>query len=491
MKENRLAKTKRSIFKAGIGFTIGNYLLKGVTFITTPVFARLMSTSDFGKYNVFNSYESILFVVIGLAIHSSYKNAFYKFKDPKDPEGELGYRKYVSATMWFLIASFLAWLVIAGVFRVPISSALGIDPSLVYLLVAGSFVTSIINCYSTDKGIHYQYQGLLITSSVYTILNVLLSLLLMNTVFADQKYLGRILGGLIPGIVIYCSICIRYILRASARGMMDGLKWGIRYSLPIVPHGISQIILAQFDRIMIKKIEGDSLAGIYSFAYTIYAMLTVTSTSLDGIWSPLFYEKRKSNDYEAIKKGSCIYIAVVFLASITVITLCPELIRIMGGEKYRDAVYCAIPIVAGGFYACIYNVPCLVEYYHEKTKLIALSTACAALMNIVLNAVFIRRFGYVAAAYTTWVTYALYFLLHYIVAWRIEGRNLFSTKVILACILTMTAASAISLSTIQYPAARIAMLLIIAVVTVYIEEKRYAYLRERLERIRKNSGQKQ
>ena len=96
-----------------------------------------------------------------------------------------------------------------------------------------------------------------------------------------------------------------------------------------------------------------------------------------------------------------------------------------------------------------------------------------------------------AAAYTTWVTYALYFLLHYIVAWRIEGRNLFSTKVILACILTMTAASAISLSTIQYPAARIAMLLIIAVVTVYIEEKRYAYLRERLERIRKNSGQKQ
>ena len=57
------------------------------------------------------------------------------------------------------------------------------------------------------------------------------------------------------------------------------------------------------------------------------------------------------------------------------------------------------------------------EYYYKKTKLIALGTMLAAGMNILLNAVFIPTFGYVAAAYTTVACYLLYYLLHVVFAW--------------------------------------------------------------------------
>ena len=61
--------------KAGIAYTIGNLLIRGIGFITVPIFARLLSASDYGVINTFTAYASVLFVVQGLALHSSLKNA--------------------------------------------------------------------------------------------------------------------------------------------------------------------------------------------------------------------------------------------------------------------------------------------------------------------------------------------------------------------------------------------------------------------------------
>ena len=71
MRENASNK----IVKAGLGYIIGNYLLKGLTFLTIPIFTKLLSTTDYGVYNSFVAYESILSIIIGFALHSSYKNA--------------------------------------------------------------------------------------------------------------------------------------------------------------------------------------------------------------------------------------------------------------------------------------------------------------------------------------------------------------------------------------------------------------------------------
>lgn len=473
LEDSNLVSKERNVFKAGMGYTIGNYLLKGVVFLTTPIFARLMTTADYGKYSVFASYESIFFVIIGLAIHSSYKNAYYKFRDESDPNNEIGYQKYLSVTMLFLFVSLAVWLFIGFFFNKQISSALGLDQPLVYVLIFGSFVSAIMNCYSSDMGIHFKYRSIVAISFISTIASVGLSLLLINTVYKEKMYLGRIIGGFIPGLIIYLAIALKYLLQTSPKGMSGALKWGLEYSFPLVPHGISQVILTQFDRIMILRIIGDSQAGIYSFAYTIYSILAVTSSSIEGIWSPWFYEKRKANDYASIKKGSGLYVLLIFLASVVVVALCPELIKLLGGDKYTDAVYCAIPIVVGGFFACIYNVPCLVEYYHEKTSLIAISTASAAGLNIVLNAVFIPKYGYIAAAYTTLFTYIVYFLVHFFVAKRIEGKNLFPIKLMMVCALLLIICMTVSLLCTDSVSLRIIVLMLYVCITLLFGERNY------------------
>ena len=50
--------------RSGIGYTIGNIFIKGINFLTLPIFSRLLSPEEFGIYNVFASYDLILFVIL-------------------------------------------------------------------------------------------------------------------------------------------------------------------------------------------------------------------------------------------------------------------------------------------------------------------------------------------------------------------------------------------------------------------------------------------
>ena len=105
--------------------------------------------------------------------------------------------------------------------------------------------------------------------------------------------MGRTLGTAIPSVLISVLI-IGYFFKIATppkRNIKPFLRWGVRYSLPIIPHGISQLVLAQFDRIMILKMIGSAVAGVYSFAYNIFSIVTVTTTSLDNVWSTWLYEQ--------------------------------------------------------------------------------------------------------------------------------------------------------------------------------------------------------
>ena len=92
--------------------------------------------------------------------------------------------------------------------------------------------------------------------------------------------------------------------------------------------------------------------------------------------------------------------------------IAPELVRILGSQKYVDAIPAVTPILGAGFFAMAYNIPSTVEYYYGKTSFIAVGTVLAAVLNVATNAIFIPQYGYLAAAYTTLGSYMVYFIFH-------------------------------------------------------------------------------
>ena len=207
-------------------------------------------------------------------------------------------------------------------------------------------------------------------------------------------------------------------------------RYGMGISLPTVPHGLSQLLLNQFDRIMIKSIIGSTEAGLYSFAYNVGMIFQVITNSMDTAWAPWFFEKMKAREYPAIRRAASAYVVFVSIGAMALALISPEVILIAGGSKYSDSRYVTMPIVLSMYYAFLYTLPSSVEYYYKKTKLIALGTMLAAGMNILLNAVFIPSFGYVAAAYTTVACYLLYYLLHVVFAWWVHKGMVYDLSLI-------------------------------------------------------------
>lgn len=452
------------VIKAGIGYTVGNYLLKGLSFLTVPLFARLLTTEDFGIYSTFIAYESILFIVLSVAIHSSYKNAKYKYTET--------YNTYISATIIMLIVNAVVLLIIGNLFSGWFCGLLELDRLSLNLLIIYSFSTAVLYCFNADVSLRYSYKSYLLVSSINAIGNLALSVVFILTLFNDRRYMGRIIGTVLPIFLIAVVICIRFIRIEKPNNTVSYLKWGVSYSFPIVFHGLSQVILSQFDRIMIRRINGEYSVGLYSFGYTIFSIINVTFNSTDSVWNTWFYEKLSADKKESIKKYSTYYIFLILILCLFVIIVCPELIDILGGSKYYESRYCTIPIVASGFFVFLYTLPASVEYYYAKTKRIAIATIIAAGINIGLNYIFILKYGYIAAAYTTLFTYILYFIFHYIQARRIMGCNLFSNSAIILSSVVLGIVMVLSYMLMDYIVIRWIIGVFILGIGLFYEEKK-------------------
>ena len=104
---NKLKKNK--VASAGIGYTVGNYLLKGINFLTIPIFTRLMTTEHYGIYSNYMTYDAIISVFIAFELHSSLKNAKYMYGEKFDD--------YVSSILILPILFLAVLLVIVNVFN--------------------------------------------------------------------------------------------------------------------------------------------------------------------------------------------------------------------------------------------------------------------------------------------------------------------------------------------------------------------------------------
>lgn len=463
---NENVENNKKIAKAGIGYTIGNYLIKGLSFLTIPIFTHILTTEDYGLYSTYIAYESIACSLIGLALHTSLKNAKYKYEDR--------YISYVSSIILLDFLSTIIWVVLVLFFSKTICIILNFNIYILVALVLHCGCSSILSIFNVHLSLTYSYKPYIFIALFNAIANIFFSIIFVFTIFEAKRYIGRIIGTLVPLVLITILIVYKVWKKSKPTFNRDYWKFGLTYSMPLIPHAISQVILNQFDRIMITRICGISNAGIYSFAYNVYTIIEVTKNSLDNVWGPLFYDKYKKKEYSYLRKSSTIYATGMLIFNIIVMLISPELIKLLGSIEYRDAIYVVIPICAAGYFSFLYTIPAQIEYYYGKTSYIAFTTAIAALVNILLNAIFIYKYGYIAAAYTTEVTYLLCFLLHFFVAKKIDGNNIFDSKIIYLLIIICALFSFISIILIEFLYIRVTIILIMLIsMFFYLRENKH------------------
>ena len=121
------------------------------------------------------------------------------------------------------------------------------------------------------------------------------------------------------------------------------------------------------------------------------------------------------------------YINLMTYAMVALILIAPEVVKILANESYWEGISIIPPVVLANYVIFAYSLYVNIEHYYKKTPYITVNTIIAAASNIVLNFIFIPRYGYIAAAYTTLASYFISFVLHTRYAKKLEP-NLYPLK---------------------------------------------------------------
>jgi len=172
--------------------------------------------------------------------------------------------------------------------------------------------------------------------------------------------------------------------------------------------------MASIDVLFLGNMLGLEIAGIYTVAYSIGAIIGIVHDALLKVWSPEFYERIKNADILTkikLVKFTYVYMLFSLLFLIAFMFITPYVFILMVDEKFFSALH-IIPIIAVGLTFEAFR-KLFIGYYYNKGKnwQIAKITLFSGMLNAFLNYIFIPIYGIDGAAYATVLAYLAVFLI--------------------------------------------------------------------------------
>lgn len=397
--------------KASAYYLFGNLFNKGFSFLTVPIFTRILSTEDYGMVTTYNAWVSILTIVLTCAIYMGIRLSFVDYKEHVD--------EFLSVCCFFnlLVTAAVTAMILAIVWLLRVD----VDIRILLACILQSFAAGILQNYSQYQMMKYEYKSrtmLLVLPPLVSIVSSIFVISMMNS----EKYLGRILPT--AGVHLLFAVIVLCIVFYKGKTLFNKeyLCYALKISTPLIVHGVALSILSQSDRMMITWLADSSQTGIYSLVYNFSTVAVVLTTTVEGVWVPWFLKKLGESKYDEINELAKDYIFFMGSTMVCIIMVGPESIKLLASEAYWEGISIVPPIILANYIVFMYTMYVNIEHYHKKSVYITFNTLTAAVINIVLNLFLIPHFGYVAAAYTTLAAYFVSFFLHSRYAKKLEPK---------------------------------------------------------------------
>ena len=397
--------------KSSLLFFVGLAIQKVSTALSLMLFTRLMQSEQYGHFSIFNSWLSIWRIVITLCLSAGiYMQGLVKFEDDR--------KRFESSMQGLSFFLCMSWLIIYIFFRKYINLFFGFSTLQMIMAFGIIWSGSTFDFWSASERVEYRCKKILVLSLIVALVKPLICYL--GIMHSGDKVTGWIFGIVITELFFFSGFFVSAM--KNGRVFFDKAYWkyAIAFSIPLIPHYLSQTVLNSADRIMIGKMVGDSEAGIYNLAYSIAMMLTMLSKAIVSMLNPWIYKKIKVKKVNDIENVGYLSLCVVAIVNLFLIALAPKIVSIIAPSDYYEAVGIIPPIAISSYFMFSYDLFSEFAFYYNKTIRIMFASIIGAVLNVLLNLLFIRRWGYFAAAYTTLICFIIYAVIHYLLMNKIS-----------------------------------------------------------------------
>ena len=351
-------------------------------------------------------------------------------------------------------------------------------PLMIFMFV-DLFFTPSYQFWMARQRYKYKYKSVVFVT-VALCLTTLIANIVSVMVFENKLY-----AKIISTVVVNCSFCVFFYFYFCIKGKISQnkeirkyIKYALKFNLPLIPHFLAAYVLNLSDRLMIGYLAGEREAGLYSVAYSISSIMIFVNTAINQVVPPWFYKRMDDKDYGSINRICRIVLLFIAVINLLLILIAPELIKIFSTNEYLEAIWVVPPIASSGFFIFLIDFIANAEYYFDETRKTKWISIIPAILNIILNYFLIIHFGYIAAGYTTLISYITFAVIRYIYMKSIVKRHglhkgFIGWKPILIIAIVFLLLSSVSLITYNYVVVRYSVFgfLFLLTLTVVILKK--------------------
>lgn len=391
--------------RASAWFLICSFLQKGISVLTTPIFTRLLTSAEYGQYAVFNSWLGIVTIFVSLRLYFGvFTQGLVKFEDERNV--------FASSMEGLCFTLVLGWTVLYLLTRNFWNSLFKLTTVQMLAMLVMIWGSAVFHFWAAEQRVTYNYRKLVLLTLAVSLAKPLVGIYFV--IHAQDKVTARIFGIALVELIGYTGLFVAQMRRGKVFYSAKYWKYALIFNLPLIPHYLSQTVLNSCDKIMIKDMVSSSAAGIYGLAYSLSQIMTLFNTALLQTLTPWMYKKIKAGKVGAISGIAYMAMVIIALANLFLIILAPEAVAIFAPASYHDAIWVIPPVAMSVYFVFLYSFFANFEFYFEKTKFVMTASMISAALNVILNWIFIRIYGYYAAGYTTLFCYIVYSLGHYI-----------------------------------------------------------------------------
>lgn len=382
---------KRSLSSNTLLLSIGVILNKGIQFIMIPLFSRWLSTEDYGNFDLYSTYVTLLIPIITLAC----SDAVFRFGIEENDIANKS--KYISSGFTIMITNFFITCNVVMIIYVK-SKWIFAVPFI--LLVFAETLNNFLQGYMRSIRKLNIYAACSTLSSVLVFLFVYI-FVYRNGLGLYGMILGYSLGYLGNDIFIILTTKFTRYIRLNKISFKT-VKKILSYSYALIPNNVSWWIINVSDRWVIKYFLNSTSNGIYAlsakipnFCTSIFSVFSISwqEAAIDSI------DLEKRNEYFTRVYNRLLD---VLLSVCAVVLSCNYIffgiifdMRYSAGQKYApilvtSALFGAIAQFYGG-----------IQISQKRPKANGLTTMIAAFVNISSHILLVNLIGLYAASIST------------------------------------------------------------------------------------------
>lgn len=387
---------KKQLAKNTIIIFFGKVCTQLISFFLLPLYTGYLSTGDYGIVDLITTYVTLLVPIITLELEMSI------FRYLVDSRGKSKDEKRLISNNFFILAYSLIIFVIIYIIVTcfwKFDYRWTILINIIVCTLSGNFLQV---ARGLGRTIDYAI-SCIITGLVTVCSNILL------IVFFNMGAWGMIISMALANGMCSLYLFIRLGLYKKINfSLVDKklIKGMYKYSIPLIPNGISWWIVNVSDRTIISYVLGAGANGLYAVSNKFPTILSSLLGIFNLSWSESAALHINSDDRDKFFSDISNTVVKLFTSlGVGMIACMPFVFPLLINSKYNDA-YNYIPILILG---AVFNVAiCLYSaiYIAKKmTKQVANTSIIGAVINIVVNILLIKFIGLYAASLSTAIAY--------------------------------------------------------------------------------------